>query len=273
MDKLIISHIACEAEGKEILSDVSLIVNQGDCIALLGPNGHGKSTLLNVLMGSPKYKVTVGSVSFDGDDLLSLSTDERSKKGIFMAFQNPPEVPGVVTMDFYRAMLNARSEKPISLIKFYRETTSSYEKVGLDSTMASRHLNEGYSGGEKKRNEILQMLMLSPSLALIDEIDSGLDVDALNVISDVINEMKEKGTTFIIISHYDRLYDLVHVNRTAVMVNGKIALEGDASLAKRISKEGYSFLQKEYDIKITKEEKTANDVSIGSCGVKQVINK
>ena len=273
MDKLVISHIACEAENKQILNDVSLTVNKGDCLALLGPNGHGKSTLLNVLMGSPKYKVLSGSVTLDGEDLLSLSVDERSKKGIFMAFQNPPEVPGVVTMDFYRAMLNARSEKPISLIKFYRNTTSAYEKVGLDSDMASRHLNEGYSGGEKKRNEILQMVMLSPSLALIDEIDSGLDVDALNVISSVINELKEQGTTFIIISHYDRLYDLVNVNRTAVMVNGKIAIEGDASLAKRISKEGYTFLQKEYGIKITKDEKAANDVSIGTCGVKQIINK
>lgn len=273
MDKLVISHIACEAENKEILNDVSLTVNKGDCLALLGPNGHGKSTLLNVLMGSPKYKVLSGSVTLDGEDLLSFSVDERSKKGIFMAFQNPPEVPGVVTMDFYRAMLNARSEKPISLIKFYRNTTSAYEKVGLDSDMASRHLNEGYSGGEKKRNEILQMVMLSPSLALIDEIDSGLDVDALNVISSVINELKEQGTTFIIISHYDRLYDLVNVNRTAVMVNGKIAIEGDASLAKRISKEGYTFLQKEYGIKITKDEKAANDVSIGTCGVKQIINK
>lgn len=273
MDKLVISHIACEVEGNPILSDASLSVNQGDCIALLGPNGHGKSTLLNVLMGNPRYRVTSGEITLDGENLLSLSTDERSKKGIFMAFQNPPDVPGVVTMDFFRAMLNARSEKPISMLKFYRETTAAYGKVDLDSDMASRHLNEGYSGGEKKRNEILQMVLLSPSLALIDEIDSGLDVDALNVISSVINELKEKGTTFIIISHYDRLYDLVHVNRTAVMVNGKIALEGDASLAKRISKEGYSFLQKEYGIKITKEEKSANDVSIGSCAVKQVVGK
>ncbi len=273
MDKLVISHIACEVEGNPILSDASLTVNHGDCIALLGPNGHGKSTLLNVLMGNPRYKVTAGTINLDGEDLLSLSTDERSKKGIFMAFQNPPDVPGVVTMDFFRAMLYARSEKPISMLKFYRETTAAYEKVDLDSDMASRHLNEGYSGGEKKRNEILQMVLLSPTLALIDEIDSGLDVDALNVISDVINELKAKGTTFLIISHYDRLYDLVHVNRTAVMVNGRIALEGDAGLAKRISKEGYSFLQKEYGIKIAKEEKSANDVSIGSCAVKQVVGK
>lgn len=269
MKKLVIEHIACEAEENQILTDASLIVNQGDCIALLGPNGHGKSTLLNVIMGNPRYQVKSGSVTFDDEDLLSLSVDERSKKGIFMAFQNPPDVPGVVTMDFYRAMLNARLDKPISLIKFYKEITNAYERVNLDSEMASRHLNEGYSGGEKKRNEILQMIMVKPDLALIDEIDSGLDVDALSVISSVINKLKEEGTTFIIISHYDRLYDLVNINRTAVMVNGKIALEGDASLAKRISTEGYSFLEKEYGIKIAKEEK--EPVSIGTCAVKQVV--
>ena len=136
--------------------------------------------------------------------------------------------------------------------------------------MASRHLNEGYSGGEKKRNEILQMLLLKPELALLDEIDSGLDVDALKIISDVINKRKEEGTTFIIVSHYDRLYDLVHANRTAVIVNGRVAKEGDFSLAKRISTEGYSFLEKEEGIKLEKEEKAPNQVSIGACAVKQV---
>lgn len=272
MENLKIENISCVAEGNSILNDCSLEVNKGDCVALLGPNGHGKSTLLNVIMGNPRYQVTKGSVLLDGEDLLSLSVDERSKKGIFMSFQNPPDVPGVVTMDFYRAMLNARLEKPISLLKFYKATQEAYKEVDLNSDMASRHLNEGYSGGEKKRNEILQMYLLSPSLVLLDEIDSGLDVDALKTIADVINKMKEKGTTFIIVSHYDRLYDLVHVNKTAVVVNGKIALQGDESIAKRISKEGYSFLEKEYDINIEKKEKTANSVSIGSCGVKQVIN-
>ena len=268
MKQLIIKDIVCDVEGNGILNQASLTVHQGDCIALLGPNGHGKSTLLNVLIGNPRYHVSQGQITLDGEDLLPLTPDMRSKKGIFMAFQNPPDVPGVVTMDFFRAMINAHSEKPISLLKFYKSTTAAYEEVDLDSDMASRHLNEGYSGGEKKRNEILQMLLLSPSLALIDEIDSGLDVDALALIASVINRLKEQGTTFIIISHYDRLYELVNVNKTAVMVNGKIQLEGDASLAKRISKEGYSFLEKEYGIKLQKEEKV---VSLGSCAVKQVL--
>lgn len=186
-----------------------------------------------------------------------------------MAFQNPPDVPGVISMDFFRASINSHQEKPINLYQFYKKTTDAYEKVGLSSDMASRHLNEGYSGGEKKRNEILQMLLLKPSLCFLDEIDSGLDVDALSQIADVINEMKKEGTTFIIISHYDRLYDLISPNRTAVIVNGKVALEGNKDLAKRISKEGYGFLEKEYDIDLKKDEKV--QVSIGECAAKQVI--
>ena len=271
MENLIIENVSCQAEGNEILSSCSLEVNKGDCVALLGPNGHGKSTLLNVLMGNPRYEVTSGSISLDGEDLLSMSVDERSKKGLFMGFQNPPDVPGVVSMDFFRAMINAHQDKPVSLIKFYKETTQAYKRVDLNEEMASRHLNEGYSGGEKKRNEILQMLLLKPKLALLDEIDSGLDVDALSLIASIINTMKEEGTTFIIVSHYDRLYQLVHVNKTAVIVNGEVALQGDGELANRIAKEGYSFLEKEYNIKIAKNEKKANDVSIGSCAVKQVI--
>ena len=152
MKQLIIKDIVCDVEGNGILNQASLTVHQGDCIALLGPNGHGKSTLLNVLMGNPRYHVSQGQITLDGEDLLPLTPDMRSKKGIFMAFQNPPDVPGVVTMDFFRAMINAHSEKPISLLKFYKSTTAAYEEVDLDSDMASRHLNEGYSGGEKKRN-------------------------------------------------------------------------------------------------------------------------
>lgn len=269
MSEIKIQGLHCEAEGNEILKGVDLEIHEGDCIALLGPNGHGKSTLLNVLMGSPRYKVTEGDVLLDNEDLLKLSTDLRSKKGLFMAFQNPPDVSGVVTMDFFRASMNAHMDKPVSLFQFYKATTSAYEKVGLDSNMASRHLNEGYSGGEKKRNEILQMLLLKPKFVFLDEIDSGLDVDALTTVATIINELKAQGTTFIIISHYDKLYDMVKPNRTAVIVNGKVALEGDSALANRISKEGYSFLEKEFHISISKEEK--QQVSIGECAAKQVI--
>ena len=268
MEEFTIQDLSAEAEGKRILKGVDLTIRKGDLVALLGPNGHGKSTLLNCLLGSPHYKVTSGKAVLDGEDILSLSTDERSKKGIFMAFQNPPDVPGVLTMDFFRGMMNAHLEKPISLFEFYKKTTSAYEEVGLDSEMASRHLNEGYSGGEKKRNEILQMLLLKPQLALLDEIDSGLDVDALTLIANAIDKMRKEGTTFIVISHYDRLLDLIHPNRTAVMVDGKIALEGDYSLAQRISKEGYSFLEREKGISIHKEEEAVP--SLGVCGAKVV---
>lgn len=271
MKELNVNNLSCEAEGNPILDGCSLNVHEGDCIALLGPNGHGKSTLLNVLMGNPRYVVTQGSVTLDGEDLLKLTPDQRSKKGLFMAFQNPPDVPGVVTMDFFRAMMNAHSEKPVSLLQFYKATNNAYKEVNLDSDMASRHLNEGYSGGEKKRNEILQMFLLKPSLVFLDEIDSGLDVDAMKIIADVINKLKQEGTTFLIVSHYDRLYEMVHPNRTAVIVNGKIVLEGNEDIALRISKEGYGFLKSEYHINLEKKEKQANQVSIGACAAKQIV--
>ena len=266
MEQLQIQGLACSVEGKEILHGVDLTIDKGDVIALLGPNGHGKSTLLHCLMGSPHYQVTRGKVLWDKEDFLSLPTDKRSKKGLFMAFQNPPDVPGVVTMDFFRGMINAHREKPISLLDFYKTTTKAYEQVGLDSEMASRHLNEGYSGGEKKRNEILQMLLLKPELALLDEIDSGLDVDALSLVARAIDKAREEGTTFLVISHYDRLLEMIHPNRTAVMVNGKIALQGDEKLSSRIAKEGYSFLEREYHIDLSKAEE--EKISLGVCGAK-----
>ena len=247
MEKLIVSNLSAEAGGKESLNNLSLTLEKGDCLALLGPNGHGKSTLLNVLMGSPEYRITSGSAELDGEDLLSLTADQRSRKGIFMAFQNPPDIPGIVASDFFRASLNVRREEPVSAYDFYRLTEDAYKKVGLNSDMASRHLNEGFSGGEKKRDEILQMLLLKPDLVFLDEIDSGLDVDALAQIAAIINDM-----------HYDRLYDIVSPNRTAIMVNGSVALEGDSSLAKRVSKEGYSFLRSEYGIDLSKKKSVAD---------------
>lgn len=267
MQSLTINNIHASVDGEEILKGTSLQINKGDCIALLGPNGHGKSTLLNVIMGNPVYKINKGSIKFDDKDLLNLTVDERSRLGIFLAFQNPIDIEGVQSLDFYRAMINARSEKPISLVKFYKQVTDAYNAVGLDPAFISRNLNDGFSGGEKKRNEILQMLLLKPDLALVDEIDSGLDVDALSLIADVINKLKECGTTFVIISHYDRLYDLVNVNKTAVMIDGKIALDSGGSLAKRIAKEGYNFLKKEYNIEIVKKEKEKQSISV--CAVKK----
>ena len=271
MATLKITNLHAEVEGKEILKGIDLTISEGETVALLGPNGHGKSTLLNVLMGHPKYKVTEGSIFLDEVDLLSLTTDERAKMGLFFAMQNPPEVPGVNNADFLRAALNTRQEKPVSTYNFYKSLNNAVEDVKVPFDLATRSLNEGFSGGEKKRNEILQMVLLNPKLVLLDEIDSGLDVDAIQIVSEVINKQKEKGTGFLAISHYARLFDLIHPTRAAVMINGRIVLEGGPELFKRIDEHGYEFIRTELGISIEKETQDMNKVSIGTCGVKEAI--
>lgn len=179
MQELIIKNLSATAGGVQILNDLSLTVKKGECLALLGPNGHGKSTLFNVLMGSPQYEVTGGTVTLDGEDLLSMTVDERARRGLFMAFQAPPEVPGVVASEFYRAAVNARTGKTTGAYQFRKDLEAVCKQTGFAPDLASRNLNAGFSGGEKKRNEVLQMLLLQPELAFLDEIDSGLDVDAL----------------------------------------------------------------------------------------------
>lgn len=267
MEELIVSDLSASAGGVAILDHLNLTVRKGDCIALLGPNGQGKSTLFNVLMGSPEYTVTGGSVTLNGEDLLKLSVDERARKGLFMAFQSPPEVPGVVASEFYRAGVNARRADPVGAYAFRKELEEACHRTGFNPDLASRNLNDGYSGGEKKRNEVLQMLLLKPELAFLDEIDSGLDVDALALISEAINDLREQGTTFIIISHYDRLFKMVKPTRTAVIVNGAVAVEGDGSLAEKISSEGYGFIEKEYGISVKKKRPAAP-----SCGPQGAID-
>ncbi|MDY5649871.1 MAG: Fe-S cluster assembly ATPase SufC [Candidatus Enterosoma sp.] len=268
MESVKIKQLSVSVDNSEIISDLSLDINRGDVIALLGPNGHGKSTLFHAILGNELYKVNSGDILFDGESILDKKTDERSRMGIFLAFQNPPEIPGVLTMDFLKSSIDAHSEKPLSIYNFYKEVTSAYKRVSLDENFINRNLNDAFSGGEKKRNEILQMLLLKPQLALLDEIDSGLDVDSIQIIADIINDMREKGTTFIVISHYQKLLDLIKPNRSAILVNGRIALEGDYSIAKRISQEGYGFLKKEYGVNIEKKE--SKQVLLGSCAVKNI---
>ena len=222
-------------------------------------------------MGNPKFVVTSGSILLDGEDVLSMKVDERAKKGIFLAMQYPSEVPGVVNSDFLKAAINSRREKPIKLFEFYRQLENASKKVNIPMEMANRFLNEGFSGGEKKRNEILQLLLLNPSFAMLDEIDSGLDVDAINVVASVIRELEETDMSFLVVSHYARLYQLIKPTRTAIMINGRIVLEGDTSLIKRIDEEGYDWLRKEHGINIKKEDSEMNKVSIGTCAVIQVI--
>lgn len=270
MSKLVIKDLWVSVEGKQILKGVNLTINEGETIALMGPNGHGKSTLFNAIMGHPKYTVDKGSIYFDGIDVLSLSTDKRSQLGLFLGMQLPSEVPGVVNSDFLRAAVNAHSEKPINTYNFYKVLDTAVKELKMPFDLATRNLNEGFSGGEKKRNEILQMLLLNPKIAMLDEIDSGLDVDAIQVVSDVINKEKETGKSFLIISHYEKMLDLVHPTRTVVMINGKIAIDGDASIIKKISSQGYEFIKTELGIEIEKEG-NMNSVSIGTCAVKENI--
>lgn len=271
MATLIIKDLHAEVEGKEILKGVNLVVNSNETIALLGPNGHGKSTLLNVIMGHPKYVVTQGSVTLDGVDILSKTTDERAKLGLFLAMQNPSEVPGVINSDFLRAAINAKSEKPISTYKFYKMLDFATKEVKMPFDLATRSLNEGFSGGEKKRNEILQLVLLQPNIAMLDEIDSGLDVDAIQIVADVIKKQQASGMGFFVISHYARLYDLIHPTRAVVMINGRIVIDGGVETIQRIDKEGYEFIKTELGIEIEKEEPKMNSVSIGSCAVKEII--
>ncbi len=271
MPTLEIVNLHANVEGKEILKGVNLKVSTNETVALLGPNGHGKSTLLAVIMGNPRYTVTEGKVLLDGQDVLAMSVDQRSRAGIFLGMQYPSEVPGVINADFLKASINAHREKPVTLFQFYRMLESNSKEMKISMDMANRSLNEGFSGGEKKRNEILQMRLLNPTIAMLDEIDSGLDVDALQTVSEAIRKQQELGTGFLVISHYARLYDLISPTRVAVMVNGKIAVEGGKEIIKKIDTTGYEWIRTELGISIEKDEPSMRDVSIGSCATKEVI--
>ena len=271
MSALKIKDLHVSVEGKEILKGINLEIKEGETVALLGPNGHGKSTLFNAIMGHPRYTVTKGSIYLDDEDVLALSVDERAKKGLFLGMQLPAEVPGVINSDFLRAAVNVRQDKPISTYNFYKILDNAIKKMKMPFDLATRSLNEGFSGGEKKRNEILQMLLLNPKIAMLDEIDSGLDVDALQVVGEVIKEEQTKGMGFLVISHYARLFDLIQPTRAIVIINGKVAIDGDASVIKKIDTQGYEFIKTDLGIDIEKEDGDMNKVSIGTCAVKESI--
>lgn len=271
MKSLVIRNLHVEVEGKEILKGVDLTVNEGEVHALMGPNGNGKSTLLAAVMGNPKYTVTEGTVEYDGKDLLSMPVNERSIAGLFLAMQYPQEIPGVTNSDFLRAAMNARRESPVPLFRFIREMEKTIKDLEMKEDLAHRFLNEGFSGGEKKRNEIVQMEMLKPSLSMLDEIDSGLDVDALKIVADALNRMHEENNmAMIVVSHYERFYQLIKPAFTHVLVNGRIVLEGDASLADRIDAEGYDWIYREYSVQPAAEEEPSrnNGGVLGTCAVR-----
>ena len=269
MSSLVIKNLHASVKDVEILKGVNLEIKDGETLALLGPNGHGKSTLLAVIMGNPRYTVTEGEITYEGKDVLAMSPDQRSKIGLFLAMQYPAEIPGLNSADFYKAAMNAHREKPMSLFQFYNSLQTAYKDMGIPFEMSKRNLNEGFSGGEKKRNEILQMELLEPRIAMLDEIDSGLDVDAMNIVADTIKKQQAKGTAFLMISHYARLLEMVKPTRTAILINGRIVLEAGTDLYDKVDKQGYEWLKYELNINVEKEVgATMNDVSIGACATR-----
>lgn len=269
MSRLVIKDLHVSIDGKEILKGLNLEVNSGEVHALMGPNGNGKSTLLAAIMGNPRFEVTSGSITLDGEDVLEMEVDERSRAGLFLGMQYPLEVPGVVNADFLKAAINARREKPIGLFEFIKKMEKNIETLHMKSDLAHRFLNDGFSGGEKKRNEILQMLMLDPSIVMLDEIDSGLDVDAIKVVAQAVNEkIKEANTGFIVVSHYERFLQFIQPTHTHVILDGRVVLSGGIELVNKIDTEGYDWIVEEYGVSIATVEKP-KVTSIGNCGVKK----
>jgi len=270
MSQLVIKNLEVTVKDQKILRGINLTINEGETLALLGPNGHGKSTLLAAIMGNPAYKVTGGTLELDGQDLLKMTPDLRSKAGIFLAMQYPSEIPGLNSADFLKSAMNAHRQKALSLFEFYNALQNAYKDMGIPFEMSKRNLNEGFSGGEKKRNEMLQMRLLQPKIALLDEIDSGLDVDAMQIVAEAITKEQKRGAGFLIISHYARLYNMVHPTKAAVLINGRIAVEGGPEIITRIDTGGYEWIKDELGIEIEKEEGgPMNTVSIGSCATKE----
>ncbi|GAA3345250.1 MULTISPECIES: Fe-S cluster assembly ATPase SufC [Lysinibacillus] len=259
MSTLVIKDLHVAIDGKEILKGVNLTINTNEIHAIMGPNGTGKSTLASAIMGHPKYEVTSGTVELDGEDVLEMEVDERAQAGLFLAMQYPSEIAGVTNADFLRSAINARREEgdEISLMKFIRELDKSMEFLEMNEDMAQRYLNEGFSGGEKKRNEILQLMMIKPTIAILDEIDSGLDIDALKVVSKGINAMRGEGFGCLMITHYQRLLNYITPDHVHVMMQGRVVKSGGAELAQRLEAEGYDWIKKELGIEEETEEQEA----------------
>lgn len=236
-------------DGKEILKGINLTVNAGEIHAIMGPNGSGKSTLSSVLVGHPSFEVTEGTVTYKGKDLLELSPEDRSREGLFLSFQYPVEIPGVSMVNFMRAALNAhreyKGEEPVSATDFLKMMREKRAVVEMDSKLASRSVNEGFSGGEKKRNEIFQMAMLEPSLSILDETDSGLDIDALRIVANGVNKLKTPDNATIVITHYQRLLEYIKPDFVHVLYKGRIVKSAGPELAMELEKKGYDWLKEE----------------------------
>ena len=235
-----INQIHADIEEKEILHGVSLNINPGETHVLMGPNGAGKSTLGHVLMGNPKYHISSGNIIFKGNDITGESTDKRARDGIFLSFQEPLEVPGLSLESFIRSAIRQKTGRPIRVWEFHKELKKAMDILQMDESYADRDLNVGFSGGEKKKAEILQLLMLKPSLAILDETDSGLDVDAVRTVSRGVEEyQKDKNGALLIITHSTRILEALHVDTTHILVDGKIVTSGDGSLVDDINENGF----------------------------------
>lgn len=256
MSTLEIKDLHVSIEDKEILKGVNLTLKTGEIHAIMGPNGTGKSTLSAAIMGNPNYEVTQGEILLDGQNILELEVDERARLGLFLAMQYPSEIPGITNAEFMRAVINARREEDdkISVREFLKKLDEKMDLLNMPEEMAERYLNEGFSGGEKKRNEILQLLMLEPSFAILDEIDSGLDIDALKVVAKGVNAMRGDDFGALIITHYQRLLNYITPDVVHIMMDGRVVLTGDADLAKRLEAEGYAGISKELGIEYKEDE-------------------
>jgi len=246
---LTVKDLYASVEGKEILKGVNLEVKPGEVHAIMGPNGSGKSTLASVLAGNEDFEVTKGSVTYQGKDLLDMEADERSHEGVFLAFQYPVEIPGVSNINFLKAAINerreAKGEEAISAKEFLTMVKEKAALVELDNKLTNRSVNEGFSGGEKKRNEIFQMAMLEPTLAILDETDSGLDIDALRIVANGVNKLRNKDRSFVVVTHYQRLLDHIVPDYVHVLYDGKIVKTGDKDLALELEEKGYDWIKKD----------------------------
>lgn len=249
MSMLEINDLHASIEEMEILKGISLTVNPGEVHAIMGPNGSGKSTLASVLAGRETYEVTRGSVTLDGQDLLEMAPEDRAREGIFLAFQYPVEIPGVSTTNFLKTALNekrkAHGQPPLDAVQFMKLMKEKMQLVNIDQSLLSRSLNEGFSGGEKKRNEIFQMAMLEPRLAIMDETDSGLDIDALRLVSNGVNKLRNKNNAFIVITHYQRLLEYIVPDFVHVMYKGRLVKAGGKELALELEERGYDWIKED----------------------------
>ena len=239
-------------DGKNILNGIDLDIRQGEVHAIMGPNGSGKSTLAAVLAGRQNYEVTGGSVKFLGKDLLTMSPEERAGEGLFLAFQYPVEIPGLSTTNFIRTAVNEirkyRGEEPMDALAFLKLMREQMAMMDIDQTLLSRSLNEGFSGGEKKRNEIFQMAMLKPKFAILDETDSGLDIDAIRIVANGVNKLRSKDNAVLVVTHYQRLLDYIIPDYVHVLYNGRIVKSGSKELALELEEKGYDFIKNEIDV-------------------------